>query len=134
MRKAFEEGQLYQGKLLLRQTDERVAQILLSLPRIEMLVATNCRIRNGQEIFSWDAALAAPPLHIDAPVASNLKHPSDGRRAAAVIQMRLLPDRFHHVLGQILGRRRGKAEPDQPRLHPRAKMVEQNCKCPPVAR
>ena len=48
--------------------------------------------------------------------------------------MRLLPDRFHYVLGEILGRRRCKTKPHQLRLHAWPEMVEQNCECPAVAR
>jgi hypothetical protein len=100
---------------------------------IEILVAAGGGIGNGEKILGRDAAFTAAAPHVDAPVARDLKHPGDGRRPAAVIEMRLLPDRLHHVLRQIFSRRRREAKPHKLCLHARPKMVEQNCECSSVA-
>jgi hypothetical protein len=60
-------------------------------------------------------------------------HPSGGCRFARIVEVRLAPDRFHHVLGQILRRDRSNAKPDQLRLHARPKVIEEDRERPPVA-
>ena len=107
--KALEKGELNQRQLLLRQGAQRAVHIFLPLPQVEALVAAGGRIGNGEKIFGREAALATAALHVDAAIARDLKHPGDSRREAAIVEMRLLPDRFHHVLRQILGRRRSEA-------------------------
>ena len=90
-----------------------------------MLVAAGAGIGNGEKILGRKAAFTASPFHVDTPVARDLKHPGDGRRPAAIIEMRLLPDGFHHVLCEILGRRRSEPKSHELRLHAWPKMIEQ---------
>jgi hypothetical protein len=133
VRKTFEESKLHQRKLLLRQNAQRVAHVLLPLHCVDMLVAASAGIGNGEKILGRKTAFTAAPLDVDTPVARDLKHPGDGRRSAAIVEMRLLPNRFHHVLREILGRRRSEPKADELRLHAWPKMIEQKRECPVIA-
>jgi hypothetical protein len=86
------------------------------------------RDRNGEKILGREAEFAAASPQVDATIAGDLKDPGDGRRFLRIVQMRLAPDRFHHVLGHILRRDRSKPEVDHLRLHARPQMVEQDSK------
>ena len=72
--------------------------------------------------------LAAAAADVDAAIEGDAKHPGRGRRFAAIEQMRLAPDRLHHVLGDVGGGKRRQAQPEHLGVHARPEMIEQRGK------
>jgi hypothetical protein len=70
--------------------------------------------------------LAAAAADIDAAIVGDAEHPGGGRRFAAVEQMRLAPNRLHHVLGDVGGGERRQPEPEHLGVHARSEMIEQS--------
>ena len=72
------------------------------------------------------AVLAAAAADIDAAIVGDAEHPGGGGRFAAIEQMRLAPDRLHHVLGHVGCGERSQPEPEHLGMHARPEMIEQH--------
>ena len=70
--------------------------------------------------------LATAAADIDAAVEGDTEYPGGGRRFAPIEQMRLAPDRLHHVLGDVGGSERREPKPEHLGMHARPEMIEQH--------
>src|SRR5580700_195937 len=125
VRQALEEGELHHFELLPRQGIERGADMLFLLRGGDAGIAARGRIGNGEQIRVGVAVLAAAAADVDAAIEGDTEDPGGGRRFAAVEQMRLAPDRLHHVLGDVGGGKRRQPKPQHLGMHARPEMIEQ---------
>src|SRR5580698_736685 len=128
VRQAFEEGELHHFELLARQRTERGADMFFLLRGSDAGVAARAWIGNGEQVRVGVTVLPAAAADVDAPIEGDTEHPGGGRRFAAIEQMRLAPDRFHHVLGDVGGGGWRQPKPEHLRVHPRPEMIEQRGK------
>src|SRR5580700_2290604 len=126
MRQAFEKGELHHFELLTRQGIERGADVLFLLRGGDAGVTARGRIRTGEQVRVRIAVLAAAAADVDAAIVGDTEHPGGGRRFATIEQMRLAPDRFHHVLGDVGGGERRQPETKHLGVHARPEMIEQH--------
>jgi hypothetical protein len=127
VRQAFEEGELHHFELLARQRIERGADVLFPLRVGDAGVTARGGIGNGEQVRVRVAVLAAAAADVDAAIVGDAEHPGGGRRFAPVEQMRLAPNRLHHVLGDVRGSERRQPKAEHLGVHPRPEMIEQSC-------
>src|SRR5579862_1074897 len=125
VRQAFEEGELHHFELLARQRVECGADVLFPLRGGDTGIAARAGIRNGEQIRVRVAVLAAAAADIDAAVEGDTEYPGGSRRFAPIEQMRLAPDRLHHVLGDVGGGERREPKPEHLGMHAWPEMIEQ---------
>ena len=128
VRQSFEKGQLHHFELLLRQGIEGCVHLLFALRCVKASIAGFGGIGYGEEILVRVAMRAAASSDIDAAVAGDAEDPGGGSRFAAIEQMRLAPDGFHHVLRDVGGSERSEPQPEHLGLHARSEMIEQGGK------
>src|SRR5579883_2372587 len=128
MRQAVIESELDQRQLLSRQRAQRFAQTLGPLGRVDTVIAGAAWVGNVEERLDIASRFPAPSLDVDASIASNVENPGTGGRFRGIEQMRLAPDRLHHILRRIGGGESVEPEPDHLGVHARAEMIEQDGK------
>ena len=89
-------------------------------------VAARAGIGNGEQVRVRVAVLAAAAADVDAAIVGDAEHPGGGRRFAPVEQMRLAPDRLHHVLGDVGGGEWREPKAEHLGVHARTEMIEQS--------